>query len=75
MHSTLPAGVGYTSLDLHTRYLAAVRVETGEIRCEGTVLHQGSRTATALARVEDGRGRLLAHASSTCLLLPARDGR
>ncbi|HET9255556.1 MAG TPA: PaaI family thioesterase [Pseudonocardiaceae bacterium] len=71
VYSTLPVGMGCTSLDLHTRFFAAVRVTTGEIRCEGTVVHRGSRAASATARLEDRRGRLLAQASSTCLLMPA----
>ncbi len=71
VQTTLPADTGYTSADLHTRFLAPVRVETGELHCEGSVLHRGTRTATAMARLEDGGGRLLAHATSTCLLLPA----
>jgi uncharacterized protein (TIGR00369 family) len=74
VHSTLPVGMGYTSLDLHTPFFVAVRIATGEVWCEGTVVHRGSRAASAMARIEDRRGRLLAQASSTCLLMPA-DGR
>ncbi len=70
VHSTLPAGTGYTSLDLNTRFLRPVRAGGGRIRCVGTVLTGGSRTATAEARLLDGRDRLLAHATSTCLLFP-----
>ena len=70
VHSTLPAGTGYTSLDLSTRFLRPVMAGTGLIRCTGTVLTSGSRTATAEGRLVDGRGRLLAHATSTCLVFP-----
>jgi acyl-coenzyme A thioesterase PaaI-like protein len=59
-------------VDLHTRFLAAVRRDTGRVRAEGTVLHRGSRTATAEASLTDVDGRLLAHATSSCLLVPAR---
>ncbi len=68
VHTTLPAGGGYTTVDLHTRFLAPVRRETGPVHATGTLLHRGSRTATAVARLEDAGGRLLAHATSTCLL-------
>jgi uncharacterized protein (TIGR00369 family) len=70
VHSTLPAGVGYTSMDLATRFLRPVTLASGPLRCEGTVISSGRRAAVAEARVEDERGRLVAHATSTCMLLP-----
>jgi uncharacterized protein (TIGR00369 family) len=70
VHSTLPAGTGYTSLDLSVRFVRAVTAESGRLRCEGTVLARGQRTALAQARLTDSRDRLVAHATSTCLLLP-----
>ncbi|GAB4048306.1 PaaI family thioesterase [Catellatospora paridis] len=68
VHSTLPAGVGYTSLDLTTKFLRPVSVDSGLLRCEGTVLSRGRRTALAQAQLTDDRGRLLAHATSSCLI-------
>ncbi|HEX6232918.1 MAG TPA: PaaI family thioesterase [Jiangellaceae bacterium] len=68
VHSTLPAGIGYTSVDLTTKFLRQVTVDTGPLRCEGVVLSAGRRTALAEARLTDGQGRLLAHATSTCML-------
>lgn len=68
VHSTLPAGVGYTSVDLITKFLRQVTIETGRLRCEGVVLSAGQRTALAEARLTDGQGKLLAHATSTCML-------
>lgn len=70
VHTTLDAGTGYTSLDLVTRFLRPVSPVTGLITCEGEVLNRGSRTATAQARIVDEAGRLIAHATSTCLLFP-----
>lgn len=70
VHSVLPAGTGYTSLDLHTRFLRAITPATGRVRAEGTVVSRGSRTATAEARLVDARDRLLATATSTCLVFP-----
>lgn len=69
VHSTLPAGVGFTSLDLSTRFLRPITVEVGEVTCEGTVVSAGKRTAMAEASLRDGTGRLLAHATSGCLIL------
>ena len=70
VHSTLPAGTGYTSLDLSVRFVRAVTTGSGRLRCEGTVLARGRRTVVAQALLTDARDRLVAHATSTCLLLP-----
>jgi uncharacterized protein (TIGR00369 family) len=68
VHSTLPAGVGYTSQDLNVKFLRPVTVDSGRITCRGTVLQRGRRTALAEARMTDERGRLVAHATSSCLI-------
>jgi len=70
VHSVLPAGTGYTSVDLVTKYLRPVTIATGRVTAEGGVISRGSRTALAEARLTDEDGRLLAHATSTCLLFP-----
>jgi uncharacterized protein (TIGR00369 family) len=69
VHSTLPHGSGYTTVDLHTTFLRPVTAASGRVTAEGSVLSRGSRTALAEARLTDERGRLLAHATSTCLVL------
>jgi uncharacterized protein (TIGR00369 family) len=69
LHSTLPAGTGYTTLDLAVKFLRPVTVGTGTVRCEGSVISTGRRTALTEARAFDDRQRLLAHATSTCLIL------
>lgn len=73
VQSTLPQGMGYTSLDLTVKFLRPVTVDTGRIRAVGTVVSSGRRTALAEARLLDEKDRLLAHATSTCMLfrLPA----
>lgn len=71
VHTTLPAGVAYTSLDLNVKFLRPVTVESGVLRCEGTVVQRGRRTALAEARLIDAAGRLVAHATSTCLIFEA----
>jgi uncharacterized protein (TIGR00369 family) len=68
VHSTLPAGVGYTSLDLMTRFIKPVTVNSGTLRCEGAIISRGRRTAVAESHLYDERGKLLAHATSTCLI-------
>ncbi len=68
VHTTLPVGVGYTSQDLNVKFLRPVTVASGRISCTGTVLQRGRRTALAEARMTDGKGRLVAHATSSCLI-------
>jgi uncharacterized protein (TIGR00369 family) len=69
VHSTLAVGEGYTSLDLTVKFLRTVTVESGLLSCEGTVIQRGRRTALAQAQLSDERGRLVAHATSSCLIL------
>lgn len=70
VHSTLAVGELYTSLDLTTKFLRPVTVDSGLLRCEGKVLNRGRRTALAQAELFDQTGRLVAHATSSCLILP-----
>lgn len=69
VHSMLDPGIGYTSLDLHVKFLRQVTVDTGRLSCVGTVTHLGRRTALAEARMTDRDGKLLATAVSSCLIL------
>jgi uncharacterized protein (TIGR00369 family) len=70
VHSTLPAGVGYTTLELKVNFTRPITSETGRILCEGTVVHRGGRVATAEGRVyAEADGKLLAHGTTTCLIL------
>ncbi|MGV9557381.1 PaaI family thioesterase [Streptomyces sp. NPDC003522] len=70
VQSVLPQGTAYTSLDLTVKFLRRITVDTGTVRAVGTVVSQGRRTALAQAQLEDGAGRLLAHATSSCLFFP-----
>ena len=68
IHSTLPAGAGYTTLEIKVNYIRAMTAETGSLRCEAKVIHVGDRTATAEGRVVDEGGKLYAHATTTCII-------
>lgn len=68
VHSMLPAGAHYTSLDLSVRFVRQITARTGRLLCEGTVDHLGSRTALAAARLTDDRGKLYAQATSSCMI-------
>ncbi len=68
VHTLLEAGVGYTTLEVKTNFVRPITADTGLIRCEGVVIHRGSRIATAEGKLTDAAGRLLAHGTTTCLI-------
>jgi uncharacterized protein (TIGR00369 family) len=70
VHTTLPAGVAYTSLGLEAKYVRPITRDTGRVLCEATVLYRGRRQATSEAslRAAEG-GKLLASGTATCMIL------
>ena len=68
VHSMLPVGSGYTTLEFKISFIKGMTKDTGPVRSEGRTLNVGRRTATAEARITDAKGRLLAHATTTCLV-------
>jgi uncharacterized protein (TIGR00369 family) len=71
VHTMLPPGVFYASLDLSVKFLRPVTVGTGPITAEGSVVHLGRRTALAEARITDDAGKVFVTATSSCLIMPA----
>ncbi len=70
VHTTLPAGVGYATLELKVNLVRAITLETGPIVATGDVIHAGGRIATAEGRITAERtGKLLAHGTTTCMIL------
>jgi uncharacterized protein (TIGR00369 family) len=69
VQTQMPAGGGYTTLEAKTNLVRPVTVKTGKLRAIAKVLHVGKRVATAEARLEDGEGKLYAHATTTCIVL------
>jgi uncharacterized protein (TIGR00369 family) len=68
VQSMLPAGTGYTTLEFKISFIRGMSKDTGVVRSEGRTLNVGRRAATAEARITDAKGRLLAHATTTCLV-------
>jgi uncharacterized protein (TIGR00369 family) len=68
VHSMLPAGTGYTTLEFKISFIRGMTKDTGVVRSEGRTLNVGRRAATAEARITDTKGHLLAHATTTCLV-------
>jgi uncharacterized protein (TIGR00369 family) len=70
VHTTLPAGVGYTSLGLEVKYVRPITRDTGRVLCEASVLYRGRKQATAEANLTAAdSGKLLAHGTATCMIL------
>jgi len=69
VQSMLPAGVGFTTLELKVNFLRSLTKNTGVVRAEGAVLSLGKTVATAEGRMFDAQGKLCAHATTTCLIL------
>jgi len=76
VHTTLPAGTGYATLELHVSFVRGIHADTGLVRCEGRVIHRGRTVATADAKLyADHDHKLLAHGTATCLLMPGPSPR
>jgi uncharacterized protein (TIGR00369 family) len=72
VHTTLPAGKGYTTVDLSVSLVRGITDRTRLIRCEAAIIHTGGTIATAGARLVDAGGQLYAHGTATCLILSPR---
>jgi uncharacterized protein (TIGR00369 family) len=68
VQSALPVGSGYTTLEFKISFIRGMTKDAGVVRTEGKTLNVGRRAATAEARITDAKGRLLAHATTTCLV-------
>ncbi|HWW46866.1 MAG TPA: PaaI family thioesterase [Xanthobacteraceae bacterium] len=71
VQSMLPAGTLYTTLEFKVSLLRAITTETGEVVAEGRALNVGRRVGTSEGKLFDGKGRLLAHGTTTCLVFEA----
>jgi uncharacterized protein (TIGR00369 family) len=68
VHSTLPAGRGYTTLEFKVNLVRAITEHTGSMTVEGRILHPGRKAATSEGFLRDSQGKLLAHGTTTCLV-------
>jgi uncharacterized protein (TIGR00369 family) len=69
VHSTLSEGEGYTTLETKFNLVRAITANDGEVRAAGSVVHRGGRVATAEGRLTRADGKLVAHGTSTCMIL------
>ncbi len=73
VHSTLPAGQGYTTVEFKLNCIRPITATTGRVRCEGKIVNVGRTIATSEGRLLDSSGKLLAHGTETCLIFPMAD--
>jgi uncharacterized protein (TIGR00369 family) len=71
VHSTLPAGASYTTIELHINYIRPMTTDTGRIRAVGEVIHVGRRQAIAQGWLRGEDEKLYGHATTTCLIFSA----
>ena len=69
VQTQIPAGTGYTTLEVKINLVRAITSSSGKLRAIGKVLHMGSRIGTAEGRLEDASGKLYAHGTTTCIVL------
>jgi len=72
VHTELDAGVGYTTVETKVNFTRPIAPDGGPVRCEGRVLSRGRQIATAEASLRSAEGKLLAHGTSTLIILPMR---
>lgn len=70
VQTTLPAGVGYTSVEIKVNYLRPVHADSGELTARGWTTKPGRKIAFAEADVRNSDGKIVATGSGSCLILP-----
>jgi len=69
--TTLDEAIGWTTLEVKANFTRALTMDTGLVRCTGSIIHRGRRVATTESRIVDLQDRLCAHGTSTILVLEA----
>ena len=70
VHTTLPQGMGYTTLEYKINLVRGMTVDTGEVEAIGTVINAGKRVGVSEGTIRDAKGNVLAHGTTTCLIFP-----
>jgi len=68
VHTMLPVGAGYTTLELHINLVRAITKDSGPLRAESEIIHLGRTLGTAQARLSGPDGKLYAHGTTTCMI-------
>ncbi len=73
VHSTLARGEAYTTLEFSIKLVRAITGDSGQVTARGRIVHRGRSIATADAELRDAKGKLCAHASTICMIFPAKN--
>ncbi len=73
VHSTLARGETYTTLEIKVNLVRPLTKDTGLVRAEGRIVHRGRTLGTSEGDIKDANGKLYAHATTTCMIFPAKD--
>lgn len=71
-HSLLPAETGYVTIETKGNFARPITLGTGRIRAEARVVSQGRQIISAEARILSGDGKVLAHGTTTVMVLSSR---
>lgn len=71
--STLVKGETWTTLELKLNFVRPLTKDTGPVRAEGRIIHRGRSVATSEGDLKDRAGKLYAHATTTCMIFPAKN--
>jgi uncharacterized protein (TIGR00369 family) len=69
VQTLLPAGVGFSSIEIKVSYLKALRAGAGDIEVHGKTLRLGGQVGFAEAHARNGDGELVGHATSAIAVL------
>ena len=69
VHTTLPVGTGYTSIDINITYVRAITATTGPVTARGEIVNVGRRVGTVRGTLTDAAGKILAYGTSSCLIM------
>lgn len=70
VHTMLPAGMAYTTIEFKVNLVRPLFENSGELVCEGRLIHFGRTIATSEATLKNAEGKLIAHGSETCAIFP-----
>ncbi len=70
VHTMLPAGIGYSTVEFKIHLVRPMFENTGEVVCEGKIVHFGRTIATSEASIHTAEGKLIAHGTETCAIFP-----
>lgn len=70
VHTMLPAGTGYSTVEFNIHLVRPMFENTGEVVCEGRIVHCGRTIATSEASIHTADGKLIAHGTETCAIFP-----